>query len=315
MGLQQHFLNDDTFWILAAEARFLEQLKNLESQYKALIDLRKKLHKKRASKNELQEKVKAFSNDLATSKKLFAGLSQGYENLPNKTSMEAKIASLGNRLGPTLGDKAWKEKEEAFFKLIKALSRSKPEGKSPRPFYEWNKVLALDGTDNTRNAFTSNIGQPPFISAEVVVQINGGRKWGSITGQALDNGGTEQGWQLGYNTHVFQWRVGAVGGRFFPQAESSTSIQGVRHVVGTYDGRMMKLYVDGVLQSTKAKRGRIYYPASPFIVGGHIDNDEYLELNGTIYLVRVYVNALNDDQVKTRYNAVKDKINELNQGR
>jgi hypothetical protein len=193
--------------------------------------------------------------------------------------------------------------------------RSKSSERLPKPIYEFNRVLSLDGTNNTRNAFTSNIGQPPFISAEVVVRVNSSREWGSITGQALDNGSTEQGWQLGYNRHVFQWRLGTVGGRF-SQAESKTGLQEkkVHHVVGTYNGQSMKLYVDGELQSTKAKRGRINYPASPFIIGGHADNNEYLEMNGVIYLVRVYAAALSDAQVKSRYNEVRHKIDGLNEG-
>jgi len=89
----------------------------------------------------------------------------------------------------------------------------------------------------------------------------------------------------------------------------------VCHVVGTYNGIQTKLYINGVREATKPKKGAIKYPkgpGSPLVVGAHQDNNEYLELNGTVYLVRVYAGALSDAQVRDRYNEVKGKIDELN---
>ncbi len=191
----------------------------------------------------------------------------------------------------------------------------------PRPIFSSNTILQLDGTDATQNAFMGKITQPSTITAEVMVRVKQGRKYGVIVGRALDNGGTEQGWQLGYGRNNFVLRIGThapgVGGRFYPQAASKTTLQGqkVHHVVGTYNGRMMKLYVNGVLESTKPKKGAIKYPnatSSPFTIGAHKDSDEYFELNGTIYQVQVWAGPLNDKQVEALYNKVKDKIDKLN---
>jgi len=92
----------------------------------------------------------------------------------------------------------------------------------------------------------------------------------------------------------------------------------VCHVVGTYNGIQTKLYINGVREATKPKKGAIKYPKdarSPLVVGAHQDSDEYIELNGTVYLVRVYAGALSDARVKSRYNEVRGKIDEWNQGR
>ena len=312
LGLFEQEGDDQTVWILVDEQTLLGTLETLESQKAAIIAMRKKSRKTEADAAEEKTLVKEFDTDWKKVQDAYKTLNEKYKNL-DTTALKEKTAQLGSTLGPTLDEKTWKQKLKSFNRVTKRDSRSKPRGKV-QPFFEFNETLALDGTDATQNAFTGPIAQPSTITAEVVVRVKQGRKYGAIVGRALDNGGTEQGWQLGYNTHVFQWRVGAVGGRFLPQAESKTGLQGkkVHHVVGTYNGQSMKLYVDGELQSTKPKRGRISYPDSPFIIGGHVDNNEYLELNGTVYLVRVYAGALSDAQVRNRYNEVKGTIDELN---
>ena len=189
----------------------------------------------------------------------------------------------------------------------------------PNLIYKLPNPLQLDGTDATQNAFMGKIAQPPTITAEAVVRVKQGRKYGAIVGQALDNDQTEQGWNLGYDENNFTFQIASVGGGFPPHAESKTRVsqdQKVHHVVGTYDGRMMKLYVDGVLEASSNKiRGPINYPnaaSSPFTIGAHKDSDEYFELNGTIYQVQVWAGPLNDKQVAALYNKVKDKIDKLN---
>lgn len=198
----------------------------------------------------------------------------------------------------------------------------KSAGEVPKPFHEYRKTLTLNGTPGGQDAISLNIGQPRFISAETIVRVNSGRKYGQIAGQAVDRGSTEQGWQLGYGESVFEWRIATRGQKFVPQAYSKQIFfQKAHHVVGTYNGEQMRLYVNGQLVDTKKVKGQggpIQYPSStPFIIGAYGDriSKDYFELDGTVYLVRVYAGALSDAQVKSRYDEVKGKINELNQGR
>jgi hypothetical protein len=189
----------------------------------------------------------------------------------------------------------------------------------PKPIYESksNVILTLDGTDATQNAIMRRIPRPPFITAEAVVRVNNGREYGAIAGQAVDDGPKEQGWQLGYGEHVFEWRIATRGQKLAPQAYSKRGLwHKAIHVVGTYNGTFMKLYVNGQLVDTKKVKGQggaiNYPPSTPFIIGAYKDRDDYFELDGTIYLVRVYNRPLNDAQVAARYDEVKERIDELN---
>ena len=314
-GLLEHAGDDHTVWILADEAKFLESLENLDLQRDEIFQLRKKGKK---GKKEAKPLIEPFSKDFSSLKEQYKTSSQKYEDLDGKDELIAKIESLGNRLGPSLTAVAWQKKQNYFAKVVKTPNRSKSAGRRPRLIYESNAILELDGTDATQNAFTGQIPRPPTITAEAVVRLKQGRKYGSIAGIGLDNGGTEQGWQLGYSQNNFELRISTTGGRWVPQPASKTTHQGqkVHHVVGTYNGRTMKLYVDGVEEaSTNKIKGPINYPraaSSPFTIGAHKDSDEYFEVNGTIYLVRVYNGPLNDAQVAARYDEVKEKIDELN---
>lgn len=62
------------------------------------------------------------------------------------------------------------------------------------------------------------------------------------------------------------------------------------HIVGTYDGSEMRLYVDGALQATSREQfGPIYPPiAAAYVIGGAVDRDEQSLHRGLIREVAVY---------------------------
>jgi hypothetical protein len=68
------------------------------------------------------------------------------------------------------------------------------------------------------------------------------------------------------------------------------------HILGTYDGSVMKLYVDGVLSKTEDK----WFPGD--IAYGNYDLYIGDSFNGQIDDVRIYNYALTPTQVKTLYN-------------
>ena len=69
------------------------------------------------------------------------------------------------------------------------------------------------------------------------------------------------------------------------------------HIALTYDGSMLRLYVNGVQAATLAASGTIQASSSPLWIGGNQPYGEYF--NGLIDDVRVYNRALSDAEIQT----------------
>jgi len=72
------------------------------------------------------------------------------------------------------------------------------------------------------------------------------------------------------------------------------------HIVGTYDGRAISLYVDGKLDRRKSARGAIPTDDKPVCIGENVEYGERV-WNGLIDDVRIYDTALLDSQIKAMY--------------
>jgi sialate O-acetylesterase len=151
------------------------------------------------------------------------------------------------------------------------------------------------------------------ITAEAWVQVSNPQiRWGGIVGIFQDNGPHERGWLLGYGQGRFNFAVkaksgGNVGPLTYLAANKAIRAGDWYHVVGTYDGTTMHVYVNGkqAAKST-AQNGDIDYPANAFYeIGSYHDNDEDFKLSGAIHSVAVFDRALSAKQVKTRYKAGK----------
>jgi hypothetical protein len=73
------------------------------------------------------------------------------------------------------------------------------------------------------------------------------------------------------------------------------------HIVGTYDGTVMKLYIDGALDNSRSYVGGIPTSDDDLIIGGYYSTD-FLS-NSKIDDVRIYNRALSAAEVKQLYNA------------
>ncbi|MBT7982072.1 MAG: hypothetical protein HN584_05845, partial [Akkermansiaceae bacterium] len=141
------------------------------------------------------------------------------------------------------------------------------------------------------------------ITAEAIVTITEGQQWGSIIGYAQDNGSYERGWILGYNEDSFLFWV-STGGPLI-QATSKTKFErGMRyHVVGTYDGSVVKIYVNGKLSGQTTASGPIAYPKSAFYtVGIYKDDDESYPMSGSILAAQIHNTAVNPSSILAQAN-------------
>jgi predicted phosphodiesterase len=171
-------------------------------------------------------------------------------------------------------------------------------------------ALVLDGlrdclvvTDDTAIDATGLPNKNITVLAWVVVETP--TRWGGIVGAVQDNGDSEQGWVLGYDESKFTWALAGKGaddgdGKLtYLTADTEYKLGRWFHVAGTYDGREMKIYVNGQLAGVSNEQsGEILYPPSArHVIGAYWDTNEFHPLHGAIREVRVYDRALTPDEV------------------
>jgi outer membrane protein assembly factor BamB len=144
------------------------------------------------------------------------------------------------------------------------------------------------------------------MTAAAWVRIDKPQPWGGIVGALQDNGDEEHGWILGYQGTNFCIGLASRdgGGKItYLKADDSFQIGAWHHVVGTYDGQTLQLFVDGKLAATStAQGGPIRYAAEgPVVIGAYRDKNESFSLTGAIHEVRLYDRRLDAEQIHEQY--------------
>lgn len=146
------------------------------------------------------------------------------------------------------------------------------------------------------------------FTAEAWVRVDQAQEWGGMLCAMQDNGPYERGWILGYNKDKFCLGVAAEnGGNVMTYMTADKPFQAGRwyHVVGSYDGQEMKLFIDGRLAAKSAKqKGKIRYPEKAvYHLGAYRDDDELYPLKGMIHDVCLYDRVLSAEAIKQRHEA------------
>ncbi|MFT4689171.1 MAG: outer membrane protein assembly factor BamB [Limisphaerales bacterium] len=143
------------------------------------------------------------------------------------------------------------------------------------------------------------------ISLETWVALDKPTKYNNVIGCLQDNGSFEKGWLLGGHESHFQF---AIGTDRLTYLKSETEFEPGRwyHLVGTYDGETMCLYLDGELESTSSKRtGPIQYADSWWRIAGYKDDNETYAFHGRIHEVAIYDQSLTPEQIRRRFEEKK----------
>lgn len=147
------------------------------------------------------------------------------------------------------------------------------------------------------------------ITVEAWVAIDKTQEWGGILGAMQDNGAYERGWLLGYQHNNFFFAVSSQKIKRLTYLKASTQFQpGIwYHVVGTYDGAVMRLYVDGQMRAVSSEQsGPIEYaPKFFYTLGAYHDDDEFYPMNGRIESAALFDKTLTADAITTRFNLRK----------
>jgi len=171
------------------------------------------------------------------------------------------------------------------------------------------QAVVLDGV-NTDLAITSDLSEADLptkaITASAWVRVDQAIQWGGIISAAQDNGEDEKGWLLGFHGTRFCFVVtGSKGDTRLTRVSDSKAFQVGTwyHVLGTYDGRVQRLWVNGkmVAESTQEK-GPILAPAAAWYhIGAYRDNDEYFRHPGMLHEIAIWSRALGDKEIEKLY--------------
>lgn len=192
-----------------------------------------------------------------------------------------------NNLGTLTNSPAW----------IKAgLAGSALTFRGTNQFVGMGNPTALNVTNNyTLSAFVWISNAPPSGGGFAIVS-----KWADTYPRdyCLVLGGTAVSW----SNATFFVTTTTNGDTAFTSSTTLTAAMLGKwtHVCCTYDGSNLKLYVNGLLESTKAQATVAASTGTSFQLGRHASGSSYLD--GRIDDVRIYNRALTAEEIKQLYN-------------
>ena len=193
--------------------------------------------------------------------------------------------------------------DEAAWSGLELKSKAGPDAKALKePSLESGAMLFEGDTRVDIPGVTPDALPTASLTAEAWIAIDQGQEWGNAIGYFQDNGNYERGWSLGYDASKFMFWL-STGGSLVKVA-STTSFETGQwyHVAASYDGREMRLYVNGVLEAAVDKAtGPIAYPEKAFYtMGAYRDDNELYPMFGKLREVRVFDKVVPESELKAR---------------
>jgi acid phosphatase type 7 len=141
------------------------------------------------------------------------------------------------------------------------------------------------------------------------VRIDQPAKYGGIAGILQDNGSYEKGFLLGYSDDAFSFSLAAE--KDDPRKSALTTVKSKvpftkgqwAYVAATYDGKAMRLFVNGQLQGESPEQSGpvAYAPSAPFMIGRYRDDNEDYPMAGAIKRVALYHRALSGEEIAKQF--------------
>jgi hypothetical protein len=151
---------------------------------------------------------------------------------------------------------------------------------------------------------------------EAWVSMDTAPEWGGIFSSIEDNGSAETGLLLGSRRKNFAFAVASTGADdgdgTLTYLTASVPFQPGRwyHVVGTYDGKTQRIFVNGEAsgESFVQSGPLLYSDRHTVAVGAYKDTNEDYRLSGALHEVALYDKALRLPEIQRRYRKLKGKL-------
>lgn len=155
-----------------------------------------------------------------------------------------------------------------------------------------------------------------YLTLSAWVIIEAPNPQGAIISTLEADGDGEKGFLLGYNNRVFRFVLAARrsddgnGQATVLEGKTKFELGKYYHVVATYDGAEMRLYVNGELDAVSDdQRGPIYQSRyAPYVIGATADHDELVTHRGHIRDVSVYDLTATEKWVKHNFDHGSDLL-------
>lgn len=164
--------------------------------------------------------------------------------------------------------------------------------------------IILNGTQWLANNLEHPMlpAMPETITLEAHVKVDAAPEWAGIVGALQDNGSYERGCMLGINNNRFFFSLASSQKNKLTYLKSPAPIKKgkLTHLVGTYDGNVMRLYVDGQqVAVSEEQTGGLYADEKSWLtVGAYKDKDELYRFKGSIKSVTIYAGVLEKTSFK-----------------
>ncbi len=172
-----------------------------------------------------------------------------------------------------------------------------------------NQQLAMDfnGKSNFISVGSPSLGITNKFTITAWVRWDtipsGGNQWANILTYTSKTGNGDNGifWlQHSQDNSKFEFAVQTSNGRVYTQSNTTTKKGIWYHLAGTYDGSTVKLYVNGVLESSTSNTGSIASLSNLELTIGEWANssDKYRRFNGQIDEVSIWTKDLTVTDIK-----------------
>ena len=185
--------------------------------------------------------------------------------------------------------------------LVITGSQTKAGAGNALDFDGINDYVALSDGD----VEASSIGLPATITVEAWVKVDNFIEWAGIVGFIYDDGLYEGGWILGVksdNTFYFgiTTKPFSLDYIYYLETGANYSTNTWYHVAGSYDGTIIRVYVNGeeVASQAPENNGNIYYRNTDYVIGAYLDSSESHIFDGQIDEVRIWNGARTTHQIR-----------------
>jgi len=169
--------------------------------------------------------------------------------------------------------------------------------------------FTFDGTDDYIN-HTFDFTGLTALSVEAWAYQNSQGSFNTIIGQWRNNNFAMSSLVL-ETVGSEMWFIIANGGSLFSAKKTGFTTGAWHHVVGTWDGSTVRVYVDGSIGGTTASTSSMNNSSLPTLIGGiqtaaggYVDGD----WNGKVASVKSYNRALSAIEILQNYNALKHRF-------